>query len=80
MTAILCPSCESDKTIPIVYGLPNRLRRNEDEDYRDPFEAERRGELILGGCLYGDDYPNRKCKGCGHQWLYDPVPHLKRVK
>ena len=48
-----CPRCGMD-LLEIVYGLPNS----------ELFEAEQRGEVILGGCcLFGDD-PRYYCKNC----------------
>ena len=37
---VVCPKCRSDRTAPILYGYPSH----------EAFEAEERGELILGGC------------------------------
>lgn len=36
-----CPTCETGKLIPIVYGLPGR----------DLIEQSNRGEIELGGCV-----------------------------
>jgi hypothetical protein len=38
----------------IVYGYPGL----------DLFEAEQRGELVLGGCLIGDESPEFQCRDC----------------
>jgi hypothetical protein len=51
------PSCGSEDTVPIVYGLPTRELE----------EAAGRGELVLGGCLVSFDAPNRACQNCGHE-------------
>lgn len=40
---VTCPACGVLGGVPIVRGLPG---------YED-FLAERRGELVLGGCLVG---------------------------
>ena len=37
---VVCPKCRSGRTAPILYGYPSH----------EAFEAEERGELILGGC------------------------------
>ena len=28
-------------------------------------EAEIRGEIVLGGCMVGDESPDYQCRGCG---------------
>jgi len=53
-----CPNCGSKNVIPIVYGLPEH----------EAFEREKRGEIILGGCLIDFDSPNWHCKDCGFEW------------
>ena len=55
----LCPNCDSDKVIPIVYGFPTE----------ETFERERNGELITGGCtIYDGLSPKWHCKRCGQEW------------
>ena len=49
-----CPACGSIDAIPVVYGLPPV----------DLWEAEQRGNLILGGCLIGPESPDFECRGC----------------
>ena len=44
--------------VPIVYGLPGR----------EAFEAEQRGELVLGGCVIEEGGPTRQCVECGERW------------
>ncbi|HOC77510.1 MAG TPA: hypothetical protein PLO36_02945 [Methanofastidiosum sp.] len=51
-----CPKCGSDQTIPILYGLPISG------------EAEKRGEVILGGCLLVNGSPIWHCKKCHNRW------------
>ena len=45
---VVCPKCRSDRTAPILYGYPSH----------EAFEAEERGELILGGCEMIDGMPH----------------------
>jgi hypothetical protein len=47
--------------VRIVYGLPSS----------EAFEAEERGEIVLGGCLIEEDEPTHACKECGWQWNED---------
>jgi hypothetical protein len=54
----VCPQCEGD-LIPIVYGYPGPEMLQEAE----------RGEILLGGCVVGDDDPHHRCKNCGRQYL-----------
>ena len=28
-------------------------------------EAAQRGEIVLGGCMVGDESPDYQCRGCG---------------
>ena len=54
-----CPRCGSaDQVIPIVYGLPNERG----------FDAARRGEIRLGGCLVSEDSPAWWCRGCDREF------------
>ena len=51
-----CPSCRSSaEPLRIGYGYPGN----------DLFEAEQRGELVLGGCLIGPESPEFQCRDCG---------------
>lgn len=53
-----CPACGSINTVKILYGMPTY----------EAFEAQERGELVLGGCCIGMDDPDRACKDCGQQF------------
>jgi hypothetical protein len=59
-----CPSCGSEDTLPIVYGPPTRELE----------EAARRGELVLGGCMFSFDAPDRVCRDCGSEWQAGALP------
>lgn len=58
MNKTRCPHCGSVNTVRISYGLPTERA----------FEAEKRGELVLGGCCIFPDNPTRHCKDCGHDF------------
>jgi hypothetical protein len=49
-----CPACGSTAVVRIVYGYPNVELGN----------AERRGEIVLGGCLVGPESPAYECRIC----------------
>lgn len=49
-----CPVCGATP-VPIVYGYPGI----------EMIEAERRGEVVLGGCVVWDGQPTRRCPTCG---------------
>lgn len=49
-----CPRCGSTEAIEIVYGYPSS----------EMGEAEMRGELVLGGCIVGDESPDYLCRDC----------------
>ncbi len=51
-----CPNCRSDQVIPIRYGMPSCRM----------FDLERKGRLILGGCMPHKN--NLHCRRCGHEW------------
>jgi len=44
----------------IIYGYPGP----------ELCEAEKRGEVELGGCCVGDNDPNFHCKACDHEWRF----------
>jgi len=53
-----CPKCGSERTVPIVYGLPGPELQ----------EAARRGEVLLGGCIVRPGQPTMACLHCKHGW------------
>lgn len=54
-----CPQCGSTDSVEVVYGLPTEIA----------FEAERRGEIALGGCM--PELENRRCKECGRRFRHN---------
>jgi len=34
----------------------------------DLIDRSDRGEIVLGGCVMGEDMPDRRCRDCGHEW------------
>lgn len=62
----LCPACGARAGVPIIYGMP----------LFEDGEAEKRGELWLGGCviLDPDTDPDRHCTSCEHEWRTRPGP------
>ena len=53
-----CPNCGGDETIPIIYGLP----------LPSMGEKERRGEVLLGGCIVSGNDPEWYCKVCKNRF------------
>lgn len=53
-----CPSCNSERVVPIVFGYPGPAML-------DQMEA---GKIMLGGCLVDEDNPEWHCKDCEHDW------------
>jgi hypothetical protein len=49
-----CPRCGSTDAVEILYGYPT---------FEAGMAAER-GELILGGCMVGDESPDYQCRAC----------------
>jgi hypothetical protein len=57
-----CRRCGSTDVVEIVYGLPDVELR----------VAAERGEVVLGGCIVGDELPDYDCRGCG-----SPLPWVR---
>lgn len=55
-----CPRCGSLEVVPIMYGYP--------EDPDAAMAAERRGEIVVGGCVVTGDDPQKYCKACGERF------------
>lgn len=55
---IKCPKCQSENTIPIVYGYPSPKGMKKAE----------RGEIKLGGCCIGKNDPQWYCKNCKEEF------------
>ena len=53
-----CPRCDARTSVPIAYGYPSQKG----------FDAARRGEIELGGCIAQDNNPRWHCRSCGHRW------------
>jgi len=49
-----CPRCGATDAVEISHGLPTR----------EAWEAELRGEIVLGGCLVGPESPDFECRSC----------------
>ncbi len=58
MSEIRCPACGSDETVEILYGMPTV----------EAYEAEKRGEIYIGGCCVSENDPERICKRCGREF------------
>jgi hypothetical protein len=54
MTTFRCPNCGMRPTT-IAYGLPDERLMDE----------VRRGRVVLGGCVVGEDDPREACRHCG---------------
>jgi hypothetical protein len=55
----VCPHC-GGQSIPIMYGFPANLEA--------AFEAEERGEVVIGGCVIDDDNPIWSCSDCRERY------------
>jgi hypothetical protein len=53
--ATTCPACHRATVVEIIYGMP----------LVELAEAERRGEVILGGCCLDPGDPTSQCTNCG---------------
>lgn len=62
-----CPRCGSYRIVRILYGLPPA----------DVGAAAGRGEVILGGCMVGEDPPEWGCGDC--HWEQGLAPSASRT-
>ena len=58
-TTLRCQHCGSENTIPIIYGHPT------EDSMHTWLEADRRGEIKMGGCCISEGMPTYYCKDCG---------------
>ena len=49
-----CPRCGAREAVPVAYGYPGP----------EAAAAQERGELVLGGCMIGDESPEFICGHC----------------
>lgn len=54
----VCPQC-GGKVVEIIYGLPTY----------ETFEASKRGEVMLGGCVVYDEAADWQCNKCGQHYI-----------
>jgi hypothetical protein len=69
-----CPNCGAPlKIIPIIYGYPTP----------EAFEQERRGEVVIAGCMVSDADPPHACAACREPLPPSPLmadtPHFEPV-
>lgn len=58
---VTCPSCGHNEGVQILWGMPSL----------SAFEAEQRGEAVLGGSNFPPFFeitPNSHCLVCGIRW------------
>ena len=60
MKKLLCPKCNSENTVPIVYGFIDIMPDEEDK-----------GDYEVGGCVVTGNDPDYSCKDCGHNWVVE---------
>jgi hypothetical protein len=65
-----CPACGASDATPIVYGYPDQ----------ELAEAERRGEIVLGGCVIGPESPEFECRACGVPLPWTADPYASRAE
>jgi len=58
-TTLRCSRCGSENTIPIIYGYPT------EDTMETCLEADRNGEIKMGGCCVSERMPTYYCKDCG---------------
>ncbi len=55
---IICPNCNSNKVVPIFYGVPGT----------GPSEKEKAKEPEHLDFIYSPDNPQWHCNNCGYEW------------
>jgi hypothetical protein len=71
-SSMRCPECRKPlKLVPILYGYPAP----------EAFEAERRGELVIAGCMVGEGDPKWACAACQEPYMtaLTSDPHFEVV-
>jgi hypothetical protein len=59
-----CPRCgDIAPMVPIVFGYP----------MPETFEAAKRGEIVLGGCVLSGEDPTHRCSACGRDVIVDDL-------
>ncbi len=60
-----CPRCKAQEKyiIPIKYGEPRT----------EQLEAEKRGEIMIGGCDFSKDSPRNYCTKCKSKFNNEPT-------
>ena len=59
-----CPTCGSDRVVPILYGFP----------FGEMQEAADRGEAVLGGCIMSGHDPMKACLRCKTEFDFGHPP------
>jgi hypothetical protein len=57
---VLCPKCESNHVVYILYGEPYL-----DEDLQRAIKSHK---VELAGCIMTSDSLRWECRKCGHKW------------
>jgi hypothetical protein len=57
---ILCPKCESERVVYILYGEPKM-----GEDLKRALDSHK---VELAGCMVTADSHRWECRKCGHKW------------
>lgn len=64
MNVPLCPKCQSEEAIPILYGYPNETA----------IQAAKEGKIKLGGCCVTGYDPRFYCKQCHQEFDPEAIP------
>jgi len=59
-TNTLCPNCNSQRVVPIVYEMPSR----------ENIRLVKEGKIVLGTCIISPDSPKWHCLDCDNEWGY----------
>lgn len=69
---VLCPKCESDQVVYLLYGEPCL-----DENLKRAIDSHK---VELAGCIITPDSFRWECWKCGHKWGQVQPPHGREGK
>jgi hypothetical protein len=58
--AVVCPRCQSDRVVYILYGEPKL-----DEDLKRALASRK---VEIAGCIITPDSKRWECRSCAHKW------------
>jgi len=54
----ICPECNKETVVDIIYGYPSD----------ELLEEARQNKVVLGGCVVEESNPEFRCLNCNKEW------------